>query len=83
MPVNTYLVEAPDGVVIVDGMLTVTDAGRVRGELDRIGKPVLGAIVTHAHPDHYAGMAHVPHRRLAYDTRRIGPRRKGTPREFW
>ncbi len=59
MPVNTYLVEAPDGVVIVDGMLTVTDAGRVRGELDRIGKPVLGAIVTHAHPDHYAGMAEI------------------------
>jgi len=33
MPVNTYLVEAPDGVVIVDGMLTVTDAGRVGKEV--------------------------------------------------
>lgn len=59
MPVNCYLVEAPDGVVIVDGMLTVTDAGRVRHELDRLDKPVLGAIVTHAHPDHYAGMAEI------------------------
>jgi glyoxylase-like metal-dependent hydrolase (beta-lactamase superfamily II) len=57
MPVNSYLVEAPDGVVVIDGMLTVSDARRVGAELDRIGKPVLGAIVTHAHPDHYAGLA--------------------------
>jgi glyoxylase-like metal-dependent hydrolase (beta-lactamase superfamily II) len=57
MPVNSYLVEAPDGVVIVDGMLTVSDARLVKTEIERVGKPVLGAIVTHAHPDHYAGLA--------------------------
>lgn len=67
MPVNSYLVEAPEGVVVIDGMLTVSDARRVRAEIDRIGKPVLGAIVTHAHPDHYAGLAEM-----------LGPR-GGTP----
>ena len=57
MPVNSYLVEAPDGIVVVDGMLAVSDARLVREEIERIGKPVLGAVVTHAHPDHYAGLA--------------------------
>jgi glyoxylase-like metal-dependent hydrolase (beta-lactamase superfamily II) len=56
MAVNSYLVEGSDGIVIVDGMLTVSDARAVRKRIDEIGKPVLGALVTHAHPDHYAGL---------------------------
>lgn len=55
MAVNSYLVESSDGVVVIDGMLTVSDARAVRRMLDQLGKPVLGGIVTHAHPDHYAG----------------------------
>jgi glyoxylase-like metal-dependent hydrolase (beta-lactamase superfamily II) len=57
MAVNSYLVESSSGVVVVDGMLTVSDARAVRRVLDQLGKPVLGGIVTHAHPDHYAGFA--------------------------
>lgn len=57
MAVNAHLVEGANGIVVVDGMLTVTDARAVRRRIDDIGKPVLGAIVTHAHPDHYAGFA--------------------------
>jgi glyoxylase-like metal-dependent hydrolase (beta-lactamase superfamily II) len=57
MPVNAYLVEDRDGVVLVDGMLTVSDARSVREQLERSKKPLRGCIVTHAHPDHYAGLA--------------------------
>jgi len=56
MKVNSYLVESTAGVLIVDGMLTVSDARAVRRHIDALGRPVLGAIVTHAHPDHYAGL---------------------------
>jgi hypothetical protein len=27
MPVNSYLIHGPEGLVLVDGMLTVSDAG--------------------------------------------------------
>src|SRR3954468_6883902 len=56
MPVNAHVIESADGIVVVDGMLTVSDARAVRRHIDERGKPVLGAIVTHAHPDHYAGL---------------------------
>jgi glyoxylase-like metal-dependent hydrolase (beta-lactamase superfamily II) len=57
MPVNSYVVEGAEGIVVVDGMLAVSDARAVRRYVDERGKPLLGAIVTHAHPDHYAGLA--------------------------
>src|SRR4051794_26982283 len=59
MAVNAYLVEGAKGVVVVDGMLTLSDARAVRRALDDIGKPALAGIVTHAHPDHYAGFAEI------------------------
>jgi glyoxylase-like metal-dependent hydrolase (beta-lactamase superfamily II) len=42
-------------VVAVDGLLTVSAAKETRTALDRLGKPLLAALVTHSHPDHYAG----------------------------
>jgi glyoxylase-like metal-dependent hydrolase (beta-lactamase superfamily II) len=57
MPVNAFLVHGPDGVVLVDGMLTVTDAALVRQAIDDSGHPLAGVVVTHPHPDHYAGLA--------------------------
>jgi len=59
MPVNTFLVHAPDGVVVIDGMLTVSDAALARQAVDDTGLPVAGVVVTHPHPDHYAGLAHL------------------------
>lgn len=55
-PVNAYLVETANGVVAVDSLLTVSDARALRARLERRGKPLLAALVTHAHPDHYAGL---------------------------
>jgi glyoxylase-like metal-dependent hydrolase (beta-lactamase superfamily II) len=59
MPVNAFLVHGADGVVVVDGMLTVSDAALVRQAIDDSGQPLVGVVVTHPHPDHYAGLAHL------------------------
>ena len=59
MAVNSFIVHGPDGVVVVDGMLTVSDAALVRAAVDRSGAPLAGVLITHPHPDHYAGLAHV------------------------
>ena len=54
--VNAYLVETDDGVVAVDGTLTVSDGRALRAQLESFGKPLLAVLVTHAHPDHYGGI---------------------------
>lgn len=54
--VNAYLVEGDDGVVAIDGTLTVSDGRALRARLDDLGKPLLAVLVTHAHPDHYGGL---------------------------
>jgi glyoxylase-like metal-dependent hydrolase (beta-lactamase superfamily II) len=55
--VNAYLVETGSGVVAVDGLLTVSDSRAMRDGLERIGKPLRAVLLTHSHPDHYAGLA--------------------------
>jgi glyoxylase-like metal-dependent hydrolase (beta-lactamase superfamily II) len=57
--VNAYMVEGNDGVVIVDGTLTVSDGQALRARADALGKPLLAVVVTHAHPDHYGGIVEV------------------------
>ncbi len=57
MAVNSFLVHGPAGVVVVDGMLTIADANLVRDALAASGAPLAGVLVTHPHPDHYAGIA--------------------------
>ena len=57
MAVNSYIIHGPTGLVVVDGQLTVPDADKVRGVVDAAAAPVAALIVTHPHPDHYAGAA--------------------------
>jgi glyoxylase-like metal-dependent hydrolase (beta-lactamase superfamily II) len=57
--VNAYLVETASGVVAVDGQLHVSAAKEMREGIERLGKPLLGVVVTHSHPDHYAGLGEV------------------------
>lgn len=56
---NAFVVEADSGVVVVDAMMVRSEAWRVRALVDGIGKPLCGLIVTHGHPDHYAGAADI------------------------
>jgi glyoxylase-like metal-dependent hydrolase (beta-lactamase superfamily II) len=51
--VNSYLVEGADGVVAVDAPLLMSDGRAFRARLEALGKPLLGVLVTHPHPDHY------------------------------
>ena len=54
---NAYLIETGNGVVAVDGALTVSESRAFRARADALGKPLLAVLVTHAHPDHVAGIA--------------------------
>lgn len=56
---NAYLIETANGVVAVDSTLTVSESTSLRAELDALGKPLLAMLITHAHPDHVAGIGHV------------------------
>jgi glyoxylase-like metal-dependent hydrolase (beta-lactamase superfamily II) len=56
VPVNAYVIEGDDGVVLVDGTLTVSGGRGLRARLEETGKPLAGVLVTHAHPDHYGGL---------------------------
>lgn len=56
---NSYLLETDEGVVLVDGNLLVSDARALAARLAALGRPLLGAFVTHAHPDHFNGLPYV------------------------
>jgi glyoxylase-like metal-dependent hydrolase (beta-lactamase superfamily II) len=53
---NAYLVETENGVVAVDGTLIKSEARVLRGKIDGLRKPLLAILITHAHPDHIAGI---------------------------
>ncbi|MEW9532420.1 MBL fold metallo-hydrolase [Microbispora sp. NPDC049125] len=57
--VNSYLLETAEGVVLIDGNLLVSDARALAARLAALRKPLLGAFVTHAHPDHFNGLPYV------------------------
>ena len=54
--VNSYLVEAESGVVVVDTGLLVSDIEALRARLRALNKPLLAILVTHPHPDHFNGV---------------------------
>ena len=53
--VNSYLLETPAGVVVVDTNLLVSDIAALKARLAALHKPLLGIFITHPHPDHFNG----------------------------
>ena len=65
--VNAYLVETRGGVVAIDSTLTETESRLFRQEFEALGKPLLGVLISHPHPDHVAGITNL----VATDRTRI------------
>ena len=55
--VNSYLIEGASGVVVVDTNLLTSDIEALRARLKALKKPLRAILVTHAHPDHFNGVA--------------------------
>jgi glyoxylase-like metal-dependent hydrolase (beta-lactamase superfamily II) len=57
--VNAFIVETEENLVIVDTTLTSSDSKNLKKKADQLGKPIVGVILTHGHPDHVAGTLHI------------------------
>ena len=55
--VNSYIVEAQNGVVLIDAQRVLSEAQVVADKIKTIGKPLQAVLVTHPHPDHFGGLA--------------------------
>ena len=56
-PVNSWIIESRNGVVVVDTQRQFSEAKKLLNEVKKINKPILGVIYTHSHPDHTNGVA--------------------------
>ena len=54
-PVNSWIIETKNGVVVVDIQRQFSEAKKLLNEVEKINKPILGVIITHPHPDHING----------------------------
>ncbi len=54
--VNSWILEGPAGVVIVDAQRQLSQATEVARMAGAIGKPVAAVLLTHPHPDHVGGL---------------------------
>jgi glyoxylase-like metal-dependent hydrolase (beta-lactamase superfamily II) len=85
---NTYLVDAPDGMIVVDPPMLLSDARAVRTRLLELGRPLAAFIYTHPHPDHVngateiRGTAEVPVYATP-ETDEMSREIDGPKREFW
>ncbi|UYZ64485.1 MBL fold metallo-hydrolase [Hymenobacter weizhouensis] len=55
--VNSYIIEADQGVVVIDAQFLRSEARKVKALVDQTRKPLLAVIITHPHVDHYNGVA--------------------------
>src|SRR3984893_889546 len=54
--VNSYWLTSADGIVLIDAQRAPSAAERLVQQIKATGKPVLGIIISHPHPDHVRGL---------------------------
>ncbi|MEM7773128.1 MAG: MBL fold metallo-hydrolase [Cyanobacteria bacterium P01_A01_bin.37] len=54
--VNSFIIETQNGIVVIDTQFLVSEARKLKQEVEKRGKPLLGVVVTHPHPDHFNGV---------------------------
>jgi glyoxylase-like metal-dependent hydrolase (beta-lactamase superfamily II) len=54
-PVNSYWIETPKGIIVIDTQRDKPNAERLLQEIQDTGKPIESIMITHPHPDHYFG----------------------------
>lgn len=55
--INMHVVETPAGLVLFDALRTTEQVADIARLIGRLGKPPLALFITHAHTDHYGGVA--------------------------
>jgi len=56
---NAYIIETENGSVAVDATLTASESKSLKNRIDSVDKPLLAILLTHAHPDHVAGVTNL------------------------
>ncbi|QVI20353.1 MBL fold metallo-hydrolase [Nocardia tengchongensis] len=56
--VNTYWLQAPQGLVVVDTQRSLTDARAALAAVEATGVPIAAILITHSHPDHVGGVGY-------------------------
>ncbi|MEB3212393.1 MAG: MBL fold metallo-hydrolase [Leptolyngbyaceae bacterium] len=54
--VNSFIIETQNGIIVIDTQFLVSEARKLKQEVEKLSKPLLGVIVTHPHPDHFNGV---------------------------
>lgn len=57
--VNSFWIETRASLILIDAQLLKSDAKLLASSLKAAGKPLKAAFITHPHPDHISGLAHL------------------------
>jgi len=55
--VNSYWIETDKNLVLIDAQLLKSDAKHLANSMKAVGKPLKAVFITHAHADHFSGLA--------------------------
>ncbi|MEU8824829.1 MBL fold metallo-hydrolase [Streptomyces sp. NPDC048636] len=85
---NTHLIHAPDGIIVIDPPMLLSDARAVRDHIRDLGAPLVAIIYTHPHPDHVNGGTEIRGDLevpvyATPGTDRVSREIDGPKREFW